>query len=635
MPRHVRPSTVSPAAVRALVVRRVSEVTPGMRRITLTGEQLDAHRTPDGTDQPAFESFGFDDDVRLFFPQAGSTAPVLPTVKDGGLIYPRDRKVLSRVYTVRRHDPDAREIDIDFVTHGIGVATSWAQRARIGDRIHVLGPTRSRGLPEEFDWLLVVGDETAIPAIARLLEVLPERTRAQVFIEVAEEAHRQELRPLPHVVVTWVSSGGAESGASAMLLEAVRAATWWEGAVFAWLAGEQADVRDLRRHLVEDRHVEKTAIDFTGYWKRHTVLASDSDAALPDPDRNTDAYDALHRMSEMLPPLAIRTAVNLGIPDQLARGITAMPALAAATGTDPRALGKFLRHLVAIELVEQVEGGRYRLTETGEFLTDDDIIDQLHRDGVQARRELAFHGLEQSIRTGRAAYAAVTGREYVVLRTDPAYEHRLLEETAAYADYFITPIAEVNAVVRAQHIVVHSDGASALAAALVDRRSDIRVTIPALPTAAAWLRDDLPRSIASSTGRSRVRVLEQSPFERTPASDVVVIVNVLAEYADPEAALILRRAAESLRPEGTLLVAESTFDTEHHDEHDTEQDLLTLALHGTGFRTSDELAGVIADAGLMIVATEVVGWRIAVHTLGWAHQPARANDHGGMKGNLA
>lgn len=156
---------------------------------------------------------------------------------------------MSKVYTVRRWDPQSRELDVDFVKHGIGVGTTWAYRARPGDRIHLYGPSGSRALPEEADWLLVAGDDTAIPAIARLLEELPDDARAQVFIEVAEAAHRLDLRSLPHVAVTWLVRDGSRAGIGTLLLGAVKEADWWEGEPFAWVAGEQSTVRDIRRHL--------------------------------------------------------------------------------------------------------------------------------------------------------------------------------------------------------------------------------------------------------------------------------------------------------------------------------------------------------------------------------------------------
>src|SRR5690606_33605451 len=120
-----------------------------------------------------------------------------------------------------------------------------------GDRIHFYGPSASHALVHGADWLLVAGDETAIPAIARLLEELPDDAREQVFIEVAEDAHRLELRRLLQVEETWLVRDGAEAGTTGLLLDAVKNSAWWDGRAFAWFAGEHTVVRDLRRHLLE------------------------------------------------------------------------------------------------------------------------------------------------------------------------------------------------------------------------------------------------------------------------------------------------------------------------------------------------------------------------------------------------
>lgn len=606
MPRHARPTTVHPIALRELEVVRVSDITPGMRRVTLTGAQLDAHELAGGVRQRAFVSTGFDDDIRLFFPYPGETEPVLPAVKDGGISFPKERKVLAKAYTVRSYDPATRELDVDFVRHGVGVATTWAYRARPGDRVHIAGPSVSLGLPGGLDWMLVAGDETALPAIARLLDELPADARGQVFIEIAEDAHRQELRGLPGVDVSWLPRNGAEAGATSLLLDAVRGASWWDGDAFAWIAGEQATVRDLRRHLIEDRGLDKTRIDFTGYWKRQAVVALDEDAAVPDPERNEEAFETFHELAELLPPLAIRTAANLEIAEHITRGMTSVAGLAERSGTDERALAKFLRYLAAIGLLEETDDG-YRLTPVGEFLTNEYVLDHLRSDGVQARKELAFHGLEQVVRTGGPAYEAVTGRSYARLRQDPAYEHRMLEDTARFAAYLAEPLAASAAFADAEHVVVHANGAVAVAAALVARHPGLRVTIPALPTAAGWLRDDLPETVPDAAQRDRITILEQSVFESTPAADAVVIVHTLHEHQDAEAALILRRATESLVPGGRLLLVEDTLDDEQ-DEHEAEADLLLLALHGSGCRTPEELDAVIRAAGLATADRESVGW---------------------------
>ncbi len=182
MPRTSRRITVHPLTLREVHVVRVEDLTPGMRRVTFGGAQLGEFTSANGFPQPAFASTGFDDDVALLFCYPGQSEPVLPVQKERGLEQPRDPRPLSRDYTVRRWDAATGELDVDFVKHGIGVGTTWAYRAQPGDRLHLTGPGSSKAFPVDADWLLVAGDDTALPAIAGLLDELPEDARARVFI---------------------------------------------------------------------------------------------------------------------------------------------------------------------------------------------------------------------------------------------------------------------------------------------------------------------------------------------------------------------------------------------------------------------------------------------------------------------
>lgn len=102
MPRRARSTTVHPIALRELEVKRVADIAPGLRRVTLTGDELDALTTPEDVDQLEFTSTGFDDDIKLIFAYPGETEPVLPLHKDGGIKFPKERRPLSKSYTVRR-----------------------------------------------------------------------------------------------------------------------------------------------------------------------------------------------------------------------------------------------------------------------------------------------------------------------------------------------------------------------------------------------------------------------------------------------------------------------------------------------------------------------------------------------------
>ncbi|MEV6172507.1 siderophore-interacting protein [Streptomyces sp. NPDC051954] len=615
MPKTSRRLTVHPLTLREVEVVRVVDLTPGMRRITLSGEQLCEFTSANGFPQPAFDSPGFDDDIRLVFRHPGRAEPVLPVQQEKGVDLPRNPRPLSKVYTVRRWDPEAGELDVDFVRHGVGVGTTWAYRAQVGDRIHFYGPSASRALPHDTDWLLVAGDDTAIPAIARLLDQLPDNARAQVFVEVAENAHRLELRALPHVEVTWLVRDGAEAGTTSLLRDAVENTNWWEGRPFAWVAGEHTAVRDLRRHLVEDRAMPKEDIEFTGYWRRGEVVVLETDEAIPDPERSITPFEKLHELTELIRPIAIRTAVELGVPELISRGVTGVADLAGRTESDERALGKLLRYLHAVGILTETEPGHYGLTAVGEVLTNEFMADTLHPAGVVGREMLGVHGLTESIRTGRPSYASVTGQTFADVRAEQGYEDRYLERLAKFQSALAMSIAKSELLAGVRHLVIHSGGAGAQAREFVAVHEALRVTICALPAQADWLCRDLPAAIPDEQQRARVGVVEQSVFEPGPAADAVFISRALKALPDPDAAHALRRAAESLLPGGRVLLIEELFDTGALDEHDGEADLLGLTVHGSGLRTAAELDSVITRAGLVRTTTHTVGWGTTVHEL--------------------
>lgn len=619
MPKTSRRLTVHPLTLREAEVVRVIDLTPGMRRVTLAGEQLGAFTSANGFPQPAFDSPGFDDDLSLYFPYPGESEPVLPAQGEVKLVYPKDRRPLSRDYTVRRWDPAAGELDVDFVKHGVGTGTTWAYRAQPGDRAHFAGPSSSKSFPVDVDWFLVAGDDTALPAIGRLLDELPEDAQAQVFIEVAEGDHRQHLRVLPGVKVTWLVRHGAEAGTVPLLVDAVRNTDWWEGRPFAWVAGERTAVRDLRRHLVEDRGVPKPDIEFTGYWRRGEVVVSEDDAAVPDPEKYKTPFQQVHDLTELIPPVAIRTAVELEIPELISRGVTAVTELAAAAGADERALGKLLRYLRTLNLVTATEPGRYRLSALGEVLTNDFTVDSLHPAGVLGRETLGIFGLTESIRTGHASYQSVTGQTFAEARAEQDYEDRYLDRLAGFQSALAVSIAESDLLAGVRQLVLHSAGASILSQEFVAAHPDLQVTICALPAQADWLRRDLPDTIPDEAQRGRVNVVEQSLFEPSPAADAVFISRVLKPLPDADAAHALRRAAENLPPGGRVLLIEDLFDTEDLDEHDGEADLLALTVHGSGLRTAAELDAVIARVGLTTKTTHTVGWGTAIYELVPAH----------------
>ncbi len=225
-----------PVVRRTLEVRRVTPLTPHLVRVTLGGPELEG-----------FHSAAPDDHVKVFFP-----------TPDGPV---------GRDYTPRRHDPQAGELDLDFVLHEGGVGSAWASAARPGDTLTLGGPRGSTLVRYAFDWYLLMGDETALPSIARRLEELPAGARALAFVEVAGAADELPLTSRADVQVTWLHRGDQAPGTSRRLEVALAATPLPAGEGFAWVAAEAQVARRLRQHLLE-RGLPAEHLRASAYWTR-------------------------------------------------------------------------------------------------------------------------------------------------------------------------------------------------------------------------------------------------------------------------------------------------------------------------------------------------------------------------------
>jgi NADPH-dependent ferric siderophore reductase len=248
--------------MRLLTVRRVMRLTDHLVRVTLGGDAL-----------AGFVSAAADDHVKLFFPAPGSTTPVLPAGPPGTQLPPGAPAPIARDYTPRRFDPMRNELDIDFVLHGPGPASEWAAGVQVGQQLGVGGPRGSFVVSGHFDWHLLIGDEAAIPAIARRLEELPADARAQVLIEVAEAGDELPLRAPVATQLRWLHRGTAEPGSPALLLHALASLDLPAGVGYVWIACESSCARRLRQHLIDERGLEREWVKAAGYWKRGTVAS--------------------------------------------------------------------------------------------------------------------------------------------------------------------------------------------------------------------------------------------------------------------------------------------------------------------------------------------------------------------------
>ncbi|MBD1553983.1 siderophore-interacting protein [Pseudomonas sp. C2L12B] len=233
---------------RRLQVVRVAELTPRMRRITLGGPEL-----------AGFLSLGADDHVKLLFAQTPEQEAALAYWQPG-VEHPGPKPAM-RDYTPRRIDLENGELDIDFVIHGDGPASTWAEHAKPGDSLHLAGPRGSLIVPDIFDSYLLIGDETALPAIARRLEELPAHREALVVVQIEDAAERQPLHSAASLQVVWVERHKAD------LLGVVAGLQLPAGSLWAWVATEAALSRQVRRLLLDHHRLDENGVKAAGYWR--------------------------------------------------------------------------------------------------------------------------------------------------------------------------------------------------------------------------------------------------------------------------------------------------------------------------------------------------------------------------------
>lgn len=248
-----------PLKVRLVEVLRTRQISPHFVGITLGGESLHD-----------FVSASFDDHVKLMLPPAPGAELVLPVQGPDGPVMPNGAlRPVMRDYTPRRFDGAAGELDIEFALHGIGPAAEWAAQAAPGQRVGLGGPRGSFVVPVDYDWHLLIGDETALPAIARRLEELPAEARVIVLVETSDPADRRELFTRAQLQMTWLPKPAAD--ASNGLAAATERLSLPAGEGYAWAAGEASAIAAVRRVLTGPLGLDKDQVRAAAYWKHGAV----------------------------------------------------------------------------------------------------------------------------------------------------------------------------------------------------------------------------------------------------------------------------------------------------------------------------------------------------------------------------
>jgi hypothetical protein len=318
-----------------------------------------------------------------------------------------------------------------------------------------------------------------------------------------------------------------------------------------------------------------------------------------------DATVAIHRMSDLVTPMAVRVAATLRLADHLAGGPRSPEALADATGANAVALERLLAHLSTAGVLERVDGG-YALTGLGAALRSDDpsrLRDVLTVDGPLGRAELAFIHLLQSVRTGAAGFPEQYGADFWAdLLVDPdrsaAYDADMGRDVAAWSPAIV---GAYDWAARG-HVVDVGGGQGVLLAALLAANPELRGTVFDQPDTAARARAHLD---AAGIG-DRAATVGGSFFDRLPeGAGAYVLTAIVHDWPDDAAVAILRGGAEAARADGRVIVIEKIG--RDGVTPGTEMDLRLLVLMGGRERTVEQLVALGAAAGLREVAVHRAG----------------------------
>ncbi|TQL47814.1 NADPH-dependent ferric siderophore reductase [Homoserinimonas aerilata] len=250
-----------PFAIRHLTVTSVRQIGISFVRVTLEGADLDG-----------FASTGPADHVKVFFPDPASGELAVPVMTPDGPARPSEGTVISRDYTPRSFRPATADspasLELDFVVHGdTAPATAWASKAKVGDALVVAGPRGSRPAPTGMTKVLLGADESALPAVARWIAMLPENVEISAFIELDHDSDAVYLDPevVQRAQVIWLSKG---DGALERAIRGMGDSGAIDDGTYIWVAGETGGLVAIRRYLRRELGLPASRVTVDGYWKR-------------------------------------------------------------------------------------------------------------------------------------------------------------------------------------------------------------------------------------------------------------------------------------------------------------------------------------------------------------------------------
>lgn len=232
-------------------------LTPTLVRVVLGGEGLVGFTVPDATDTY----------VNVAIPPAGAPYDGVFSPADVRDSHPKEAWPARRRYTVRGWDAATGLLTLDFVVHGLGAGGPWAAEAKQGDVLVFEGPGSGFHPDPSADWHLLVGDESALPAIAVALEAIPAGSRAVVRLVCDGPDYEVPLACPGELDLVWLHRTGAPADVD-LLADSVADLEFPAGRVHAFVHGEADEIRAIRRHLITDRGVPRADMSCSPYWRR-------------------------------------------------------------------------------------------------------------------------------------------------------------------------------------------------------------------------------------------------------------------------------------------------------------------------------------------------------------------------------
>lgn len=217
--------------MREVKVAAIRQTGANMLSITFRGEALED-----------FVSLSFDDHIKFIFTDAAGNQ-------------------VRRDYTPRSYDRQRKELVLEFALHAEGAATDWARQAGIGSEAVIAGPRGSMIVPIDYDWHLLIGDLSALPAITQRLKELAPGARVQAIVEIAQVGDVREFDTQANLDIKWVASGDE-------LIATLNQLELPAGDGYVWAAGEAHTMKAVRALLVEQKQHPKEAMRVSAYWKR-------------------------------------------------------------------------------------------------------------------------------------------------------------------------------------------------------------------------------------------------------------------------------------------------------------------------------------------------------------------------------